>query len=155
MTVNGLIQGCLPIMSYNYGAKKFDRLREAFRKGTLIATFLMTASSLVLFLVPEPILSLFAASDELNAIGVPAMKIMAFGFAFNALSTMMATCLQAMNRIQDSLLINLMRQLLVLLPAMFILFHLFGQTGVWLAFPVSEIMTFIVALVLFRRQKLQ
>ena len=153
MTVNGLIQGCLPIMSYNYGARKFDRLREAFRKGTFIATFLMTISSVALFLVPEPILSLFAASDELNAIGIPAMKIMAFGFAFNALSTMMATCLQAMNRIQDSLWINLMRQLLVLLPAMFILFKLFGQTGVWLAFPICEIITFIVALILFRRQK--
>lgn len=153
MTVNGLIQGCLPIMSYNYGAKKFDRLREAFQKGTFIATFLMTASSLALFFVPQPILRLFDASPELNAIGIPAMKIMAFGFAFNALSTMMATCLQAMNRIKDSLLINLMRQLLVLLPAMFILFRIFGQTGVWLAFPVCEIVTFIVALILFRRQK--
>ena len=153
MTVNGLIQGCLPIMSYNYGAKKFDRLREAFQKGTFIATFLMTASSLALFFVPQPILRLFDASPELNAIGIPAMKIMGFGFAFNALSTMMATCLQAMNRIKDSLLINLMRQLLVLLPAMFILFRIFGQTGVWLAFPVCEIVTFIVALILFRRQK--
>lgn len=153
MTVNGLIQGCLPIMSYNYGAKKFDRLREAFQKGTFIATFLMTASSLALFFVPQPILRLFDASPELNALGIPAMKIMAFGFAFNALSTMMATCLQAMNRIKDSLLINLMRQLLVLLPAMFILFRIFGQTGVWLAFPVCEFITFLVALVLFRRQK--
>jgi Na+-driven multidrug efflux pump len=155
MTVNGLIQGCLPIMSYNYGAKKFDRLREAFRKGTFIATFLMTASSIALFLIPKPILSLFAATSELNAIGIPAMKIMAFGFAFNALSTMMATCLQAMNRIKYSLLINLMRQLLVLLPAMFLLFQFFGQTGVWLAFPVCEFITFLVALFLFRRQKFQ
>lgn len=153
MTVNGLIQGCLPIMSYNFGAKKFDRLREAFRKGTFIATFLMFISSLALFFIPKPILSLFAASDELNAIGIPAMKIMAFGFTFNALSTMMATCLQAMNRIKDSMWINLMRQLVVLLPAMFVLFQLFGQTGVWLAFPVCEIITFIVALILFRRQK--
>jgi putative MATE family efflux protein len=155
MTVNGLIQGCLPIMSYNYGAKKFDRLREAFRKGTFIATFLMTVSSVALFLIPKPILSLFDATSELNAIGVPAMKIMAFGFAFNALSTMMATCLQAMNHIRYSLLINLMRQLLVLLPAMFLLFQFFGQTGVWLAFPVCEFITFLVALFLFRRQKFQ
>ena len=83
------------------------------------------------------------------------MKIMAFGFAFNALSTMMATCLQAMNRIKYSLLINLMRQLLVLLPAMFLLFQFFGQTGVWLAFPVCEFITFLVALFLFRRHKFQ
>lgn len=152
MTVNGLIQGCLPIMSFNYGAGNFVRLKEAFRKGTFIATFLMALSSLVLFFVPEPILSLFAASDDLNAIGVPAMKIMAFGFVFNALSTMFATCLQSMNQIRASLWINLMRQLVVLLPAMFILFQLFGQTGVWLAFPVSELITFWVALVLLRRQ---
>ena len=63
--------------------------------------------------------------------------------------------LQAMNRIKYSLLINLMRQLLVLLPAMFLLFRFFGQTGVWLAFPVCEFITFLVALVLFRRQKFQ
>ena len=113
----------------------------------------LITSSLALFFVPKPILSLFAASNELNAIGIPAMKIMAFGFVFNALSTMMATCLQSMNRIKDSMWINLMRQLLVLLPVMFILFLLFGQTGVWLAFPLCELITFIVALILFRRQR--
>lgn len=152
MTVNGLIQGCLPIMSYNYGAKKMDRLRQTFRQGTVIAAVLMTLGSALLLLIPGPILSLFAASDELNAIGVPAMRIMAFGFLFNAISTMMATCLQAMNRIQDSMWINLMRQLVVLLPVMWVLFRLWGETGVWLAFPVCEVITFLAALVLFRRQ---
>ena len=79
------------------------------------------------------------------------MKIMAFGFAFNALSTMMATCLQAMNRIKDSLLINLMRQLLVLLPAAWLLAQTGRLDAVWWSFPISEIASLIVSVILLRR----
>ena len=75
MTLNGLVQGCIPIMSYNYGAKNMPRLRQAFKYGTIIGIVLTGISIVLFWTFPEQILKIFNASDEMMTFGVPALKL--------------------------------------------------------------------------------
>lgn len=153
MTVNGLIQGCLPIMRFNYGAGNRQRLQLAFRYGMLLATGLMGLGALILLLFPAQILGLFHASEEMLSFGVPAMRIMAASFVFCGLSTMISTYLQASERVLSSIFVQLSRQLLFLLPFLWALERCFQIHGIWLAFPAAEISTFLVALLLLARHQ--
>ena len=96
-------------------------------------------------------LGLFDASPALLALGVPAMRVLVLGYPCNGLSTLIATYLQAVGRVRDSMVINLTRQLALLVPMMWLLGKLFGMTGIWAAFPVTEVLTLVLACVLLRR----
>ena len=115
------------------------------------AAGLMAAGGLVLFCFPKGVLGLFDASPALLALGVPAMRVLVLGYPCNGLSTLVATYLQAVGRVRDSMVINLTRQLALLVPMMWLLGKLFGMTGIWAAFPVTEVLTLVLACVLLRR----
>ncbi len=143
MTVNGLIQGCLPIMRFNYRAKKEDRLRKTYKTGVLIATIMMLTGTLLLLCFPNAILSLFSASKAMCSLGVPAMRIMSFVFVFSGLSTMIATYEQATDQVLPSMMIQLLRQGILLIPFMWIFNYIFKIDGIWISFPVTELIVFI------------
>lgn len=150
MTVNGMIQGCLPIMRFNYGAGNRSRLRLAFRDGTVLVTGMMLAGSMIVLLFPEQILGLFTASENMRVYGVSAMRLMAVSYLFCGWSTMISTYLQATEQVFPSMLIQLLRQFLLLIPFMWGLEKLLKITGIWLSFPVTETATFVLALLIFR-----
>lgn len=143
MTVNGLIQGCLPIMRFNYRAKKEDRLRKTYKTGVLIATIMMLTGTLLLLCFPNAILSLFSASKEMCSLGIPAMRIMSLSFVFSGLSTMIATYEQATDQVLPSMMIQLLRQGILLIPFMWIFNYIFKINGIWISFPVTELIVFI------------
>ena len=145
MTVNGLIQGCLPIMRFNYRAKKDHRLWQTYKTGTLIATIMMLVGTLLLLLFPKGILSLFSASNEMCLLGISAMRIMSLGFVFGGLSTMVATYEQATDKVTASMTIQLLRQGILLIPLMWFLDHVWHMTGIWIAFPVTEFIVCVIA----------
>lgn len=149
MTMNGLIQGVLPIMRYNHSAGKAQRVQSAYRIGTAIVMLIMGAGALLLIFAPGALLSLFAASAQMRALGIPAMRILGLGFFFNGYSTMAATYLQATDAILPSIAIQLCRQFAVLLPLMALFNALFQMQGIWFAFPGAEILTAILAFVLY------
>lgn len=151
MTVNGLIQGCLPIMRFNYRANKKERLWQTYKTGTLIATIVMLIGTCLLLCFPNGILSLFSASQEMRSLGTPAMRIMALGFVFSGLSTMIATYEQATDRVVPSMTIQLLRQGILLIPFMWILNHIFKMTGIWIAFPVTELIVCALAGLFLRK----
>ena len=153
MTMNGLVQGCIPIMSYNFGAGKDARLRQTLRYGTLIAVVLTGASILVLWLFPAQILRAFKASEEMLGFGVAALRIMCVSYLFAGISTMIASFFQATKRVMHSLLINLLRQLLLLLPFMWLLSRLGGMEGVWWSFLAAEVLTTGIATAIYRRTR--
>lgn len=153
MTVNGLIQGCLPIMRYNFGAKQIKRLNQAYKNGSFIAVIMMLFGMLLVLFLPKEILKLFSASETMLSFGVPAMRIMAIGFVFNGLSTMIATYTQATERIVQSIIIQLSRQCILLFPLMWVLNYIFKMNGIWISFPITEIIVFIVATVMLKRNK--
>lgn len=152
MTVNGLIQGCIPIMSFNYGAGDSIRLRKAFRYGTVIGVVMMGVGGLVLCVFPETVLKIFMASDEMLVFGIPALRIMASSYMFNGFATMVASYMQSINKIRYSIFINLMRQLIALVSCMWIFTKLIGMTGMWLAFPAAEIITCICCVYILKKQ---
>ena len=148
MTVNGLIQGCLPVMRFNYGAGNSERLHSAFRYGTVLVTGMMILGTLAVLLFPAQILGLFTASEAMRSFGISAMRIMAASYLFCGLSTMISTYFQATEKVGSSIAIQLCRQLLFLVPALWCLDKLFQLNGIWLAFPVAETATLLVALVM-------
>lgn len=148
MTVNGLIQGCLPVMSFNYGAKNRERLNLAFRYGTILVSIMMIIGTIVVTVYPSQILKLFAASDEMCSFGISAMRIMAVSYLFCGISTMISTYFQATGNVLSSIGIQLCRQLILFVPAMWCLDKVFQMNGIWYAFPVTEGITLIFALVL-------
>lgn len=150
MSVNGIIQGALPLMSFCHGNKNENRLIKSYHLGTILAGGAMAVGGLILALFPMHILSIFSSSDEMLSIGIPAIRIMILGYVFNGISTMIATYLQATKHIIKSLIINLMRQFLVLFPIMWILSVLFGLYGIWISFPVTEFITFVTAYLMQR-----
>ena len=148
MTVNGLIQGCLPVMRFNYGAGNRERLHSAFRYGTALVTGMMILGTLAVILFPAQILGLFTASEAMRSFGISAMRIMAASYLFCGLSTMISTYFQATEKVGSSMAIQLCRQMFFLVPSLWCLDKLFHLNGIWLAFPVAETATLLVALVI-------
>ena len=155
MTVNGLIQGCIPIMSFNYGAKNKERLDLAFKYGTIIAVAMMGAGALFLSVFPVQILKIFMASDEMMSFGVMALRIMSASYIFNGIATMVASYLQSTGKVRYSIRVNLMRQLIILLPAMWLLTNLIGMSGVWFAFIVAEVLTCVYSFYVYKKNPLE
>ena len=151
MTVNGLIQGCLPIMRFNYRAKKADRLRQTYKTGTGIAVIMMLFGTFLVLCFPNEILSLFSASEEMRSFGTSAMRIMATSFVIGGFSTMIATYEQATDKIGSSMVIQLLRQGVLLVPLMWLLNRLLQITGIWLAFPVTELIVCAIAVIFMKR----
>lgn len=153
MTVNGLIQGCIPIMSFNYGAGKKERMKKTLLYGTIIAMVFMGAGELFLSLFPKQILKVFMASDEMMSFGVTALRIMTTGYLFNGIATMVASYVQSMNQIKYSVWINLMRQCIALYFFMWFFTKIWGMSGVWIAFPCAEIVTCIYCFFVLKRME--
>ena len=107
MTLNGLVQGCIPIMSYNYGAKNEKRLTQTFQYGNTIGILLTGVSIIILCLFPSQVLTAFNASEEMLSFGVPALRIMCISYVFAAIATMVASFMQSTKRVKFSLLLSL------------------------------------------------
>lgn len=152
MTVNGLIQGCIPIMSFNYGARLEDRLYQAFKYGTYIAIIILGTSTILLMIFPSFILKIFMASDEMLGFGVPALRIMSSSYVFAGIATMFASFMQSTGKIKQSLIINVLRQLGFLVPLMWLLSNFIGMSGIWWSFLVAEIATVIIALIFYKNR---
>ena len=152
MPVFGLTQGLMPIMGYNYGARNKKRLLSALKQGCVIALIIMTLGLLVFLLFPAQLLGIFNASRELLEIGVPALRIIASCFLFAALGIVSSTLFQAVGRGVYSLIVSLMRQLVVLVPAAWVLARITGEVNaVWWAFPIAEVFSLIASIFLVLR----
>ena len=151
MTLNGLVQGCIPIMSYNYGAKNEKRLTQTFQYGNTIGILLTGVSIIILYLFPSQVLTAFNASEEMLSFGVPALRIMCISYVFAAIATMVASFMQSTKRVKFSLLINILRQFGLLIPAMWLLSKFMGMTGIWYAFIVAEVITAAISWALYKK----
>lgn len=151
MTLNGLVQGCIPIMSYNYGAKNEKRLTQTFQYGNTIGILLTGVSIIILCLFPSQVLTAFNASEEMLSFGVPALRIMCISYVFAAIATMVASFMQSTKRVKFSLLINILRQFGLLIPAMWLLSKFMGMTGIWYAFIVAEVITAAISWTLYKK----
>lgn len=151
MPVSGLVQGTMPIMGYNYGAFSRKRLLEALKIGLFTSVLIMGTGCLLFLFFPSKFLQLFQATEELIAIGTPALRIISLSYIPAAFGILFATLFQAMAKGFYSLIIFLLRQIVIILPLAYFLSVPMGLLGVWIAFPIAEICGLLVSLLLFRR----
>lgn len=145
MPVFGLNNGMVPIIAYNFGARRPERMIRTVKLGTLYATVVMVLGVAVFQLLPQVLLGMFDASDYMLEIGVPALRIISVHFVLAGFGIVSSSTFQALGHGVLSLVISLVRQLIVLLPAAWLL-SLSGQLGlVWWAFPIAEMFSVVLS----------
>ena len=151
MPMFGLTQGAMPIMGYNFGARNKQRLNSV-TKLTIITGIAIMATGFVIFqLFPEALMSMFDATGDMMDMGVTAMRLLSLCFIPAAVGITFSTYFQALGYGIYSLIMTLIRQMFVILPAAWLLSGIIGVTGVWLAYPIAEIFGFITGTTLFIR----
>ena len=141
MPVFGLNNGIIPIIAYNYGAGKRERVIKTMKMAAVFAVSILTAGLVLFQIFPVPFLELFDASETMLAIGVPALRIISLSFPLAGACIAMGSAFQAMGRATYSMITSIARQLVVLLPVAFVMAQFGNVDLVWWAYPVAEIMS--------------
>jgi Na+-driven multidrug efflux pump len=138
MPVFGLNNGMVPIIAYNYGARKPDRMIKTIKLSITYAVCIMIIGFTIMQVFPGVFLRLFNATDELMEIGIPMLRIIAIHFLFAGFCIICGSVFQALEKGILSMFISLCRQLVVLLPAAYLLSLTGSLNAVWFAFPIAE-----------------
>lgn len=150
MPVFGLNNGMVPIIAYNYGAQKPERIHKTIRLGMVYAVAIMLVGLLVFQLIPKELLLMFDASDAMLEIGAPALRIMSLAFVFAGIGIVSGSSCQAFGYSVYSMLISIARQIVVLIPAAYLLSLTGVLRSIWFAFPIAEIFSLILSLFFLR-----
>lgn len=150
MPVFGLNNGLIPIISYNYGARNKKRMINTMKYGYMVALFFLLLGFAAFELIPKQLLLLFDASIDMLAIGIPALRIIGIHFLIAWFCIVTGTLFQAVGSAVYSMYVSLARQLVVLLPAAYILAKLGGLAWIWWSFPIAEVMSMMITLVCLR-----
>lgn len=152
MPTFGLNNGMVPILAYNYGIGQRDRVKQTMRLAILGITALMCLLLVIFELIPGTILTLFSAGEQMREIGMVCLRACVLSLPFGAVSMILSTSMQALDHSRYALVINLLRQCILLIGSFALLSALTGsQMLIWFAVPTTEIITFAVSLVLNRR----
>ena len=150
MPVFGMNNGTIAIYSYNYGSGRLDRVKATLRLSMLVCAAVATAAGAVYALFPAAMLRLFNASGNMLGLGIPALRICACSLIFGGLSVILSSSFQSLGYSGFTLLVSVCRQVLFSLPLAWLLSRTGILERVWLAIPVSEAVTFCLALALSR-----
>lgn len=151
MPIFGLNNGVIPIVAFNYGARHKKRMLKAVKVACFAASGFMAFGLLIMQVFPAQALSLFDASPAMLEIAVPALRIISTSYIFAGICIALGSVFQALGHGTYSTIVSIARQLLILLPTAY-LFSLSGKLNlVWLAFPIAEIMSITVTIILFVR----
>lgn len=153
LSASGVIQGIRPIVSYNYGAGEEKRVQSVFRTSLGINAIVMAVGMALSMFIPGQLIGIFTSSQETIAIGVQALRIISIGFIFSAVSVTCCGVLEALGRGMPSLVVSLLRYVVVIIPVAFALSRIsgVGATGVFVAFPVTEIVTCVASYFIYRK----
>ena len=151
MPVFGLNNGVVPVIAYNYGAQNKARIKEALRFSVTLAVVIMTVGTLVFQLMPHTLLKMFNASEDMMALGVRALHIISISFPASAVAIGLASVYQAFSRSYYSLILSVARQIVILIPAAYLLARTGVVENVWWAFTIAEVSAAIMSLIIYRR----
>ena len=151
MPVFGLNNGMVPILSYNYGAKKHDRIIKTVRLGMSCAVIYMLAGLAVFEIMPDKLLMIFSASENVMNIGVTALRIIGLSFIFAGIGIVSSTVFQSIGNPLHSLLISVLRQLVIILPVAYLLSLTGSVSNVWWSYPIAEVASFILSVFFLRK----
>ena len=151
MPIFGLTNGMIPIVAYNYGARNKKRIFDTLKISIVIAIGIMICGVLVFQFFPQTLLGLFDASENMLAIGVPALRTISLSFVFAGFCIISSCMFQALGNGVYSMLMSMARQLFVIIPVAFAFAKLFGLHMVWWAYPIAEIVSVIVCIFFLKR----
>lgn len=141
MPIFGLNNGMVPIIAYNYGAQKKERMIKTIKLSILYAVCIMSAGTIVFQLIPDKLFMLFDASDHMLSMGVPALRIISTNFILAGFSIVSGSVFQALGKAVYSMINSICRQILVLIPVAYLLSLLGNVNYVWWALPIAELMS--------------
>lgn len=145
MPVFGLNNGMVPIVAYNFGAQKPKRIIRTIGLSILYAEGVMLLGFLVFQLGAHPLLGIFNASDAMLEIGIPALRLISISFLLAGFDVVCSSVFQALGHGVLSLLVSVSRQLVVLLPAAWILAEIGGLSVIWWCFPIAEVAACVIS----------
>ena len=151
MPANGIIQGMRPLIGYNYGAGEHKRVEQLYRLTLLLNICIMTAGMILCLTIPGKLIGAFAENPQTIQNGVIALHIICFGFILSAVSVTACGALEGLGKGIPSLLISLSRYVVLIIPLAFIFSRFFGAAGVWHAFWVTEALSAVFAVIIYRR----
>lgn len=151
MPIFGLNNGMVPIIAFNYGAQKKKRITQTIRLSCILAFGVTLLGFFIFQLIPDRLLMLFNASEDMIAIGTTALRAISWSYLVAGLSIVISSVYQALGNGLYSLIVSICRQLLVLLPSAWILAELFGLDAVWWSFPIAELVSIFVSVILLRK----
>lgn len=150
MAAFGLNNALISIVAYNLGTKKYDRIKQSIKLSGIYSSLIGLIGLIILQLFPRQIMMAFHASDTMTAMGITALRITNTSFIFACISIMVCYALQGLSIGTPSMIISAARQVIILLPAAYILGKIIQIAGVWIAFPVTEIIVTFIACIYLR-----
>ena len=154
MPVFGMNNGIIPIVAYNYGAQNRRRMMETIKRGTLYASCIMVAGTILFQAIPGPLLSIFDATDTMMAVGIPALRIISLSFCMAGACIALGSSFQALGKSLYSMVTSIVRQLVFLVPIAYVLARYGASVGnddlVWWCYPIAEIASLLLTLCFFR-----
>ena len=151
MAVLGVSNALIPILSYNFGAKRNDRVKDAVRFSLFLSIGIMIIGTIVFELFPYSLMGLFCSNDQMYVLGIPCLRIISLSFVFSGINMILCSCLQALNHPNESLIITSLRQLILLIPLTYVLAHTFGLDVAWFSFVVTECICALFAFLFWHR----
>lgn len=151
MTLLGMAFGLQPVVGFNYGAKKYERIAEAVKISLVATTTFGVIGLTIIYFLREQLLGLFSTNPEYLKLGKNAIMIMVLGTPLIGMNVITSTLFQALGKAKPAFLLSISRQLLFLIPAVIVLPRVYKLNGVWAAFPVSDSLAFLLSsFLLFR-----
>lgn len=142
----GIAQGLQPILGFSYGARRYDRGIEVIRRSVIIAAAFSVGAVLIILLFAEPIIRFFSTDAALISQGTHAIRLIFMALWLVGFQIVGATIFQAIGKPIQTFILSTSRQILFLIPLVFILPRFFGLNGVWLSFPIADTLSFIITL---------
>ncbi len=141
MPIFGLNNGMVPIIAYNYGAGKRERVIQTTKTSIYYAVGIMLVGLIIMETIPAQLLSMFNATPELLSVGVPALRTICLSFLFAGYCIVVGSVFQALGNGVYSMIVSIARQLIVLLPVAYLLSLTGNVSNIWWAFPIAELMS--------------
>lgn len=153
LPVNGIIQGIRPLVGYNYGAGEHKRVKQIFGTALVMAAAIMTVGTALCWAAPGWLIGLFTVNPDTIALGIDALQLISLGFIISAVSVTCQGALEGLGKGMPSLIISLSRYIFLIIPLAFILSRaLHSANGVWLAFPVTEVIAAVIAVIVYKKK---
>lgn len=151
LSANGVVQGIRPLVGYNYGAGEHSRVKEIVRTSTVLVAAIMVAGTIVCQLMAGELMGIYTGDAQIIALGAPALRIISAGFIISSVSVVLSGALEGLSKGNASLVISLIRYIVFILPAAFLLSRVFGAVGVWHAFWITEIVAAVISYFVYVR----